>query len=406
MKILQINTTVASGSTGRITEDIANVFISKGWESYIAYGRGTSKSNSTLIKIGNEWDVYCHWIGTALFDKHARFSTWATKRLIKKIKEIKPNVIGLHNLHGYYINIEILFKYLSTTEIPIVWTLFDCWAFTGHCTYFDDIQCKKWMIGCFDCPKKKKYPTSFVLDNSKANYALKKAISGALPYVNIVVHSLWLKKLVEASFLKSKAINHIHSGIDLKIFKINTDHLIRDRYDLAYKKIILGVASVWDKRKGLSDFIELSKRIDANTRIILVGLNSKQVKELPDNIIPVSRTESVEELAMFYNAADVFVNPTYLDNFPTTNLEALACGTPIITYKTGGSPEAINQDTGIVVEKGNMDQLFAAIALVLKQSKPFYSSACIARAASYFKKEDRYQEYFDLYTRLINSENV
>jgi len=400
MKIFQINTTVNTGSTGRITEDIGNLMIENGHESYIAYGRGNRPSKSKTIKIGNQSDIILHGLKTAVFDLHGFGSVAATRQLIKQIDSIQPDIIGLHNLHGYYINIEILFKYLSQKNIPVVWTLFDCWSFTGHCTYFDDIDCRKWETGCYACPKTNRYPSSYLKDNSKTNYKNKRNIFNSVSNLSIVVHSNWLKELVGKSYLKDYPIHLIRSGIDIEIFRPEITS-IRGKYSLGNNKVILGCASIWDKRKGLDDFIQLSSYLSSGETIVLVGLNQQRLKSLPSNIVGIERTENLNELAALYATADVFVNPTWQDNFPTTNLEALACGTPVVTYNTGGSPEAIDEQTGFIVEKGNVMKLNEKIQFILSKENDFYSFACRNRAVQYFNKHGRYNDYLALYNKLL-----
>jgi len=402
VKVVQINTIVNSGSTGRITEDIGTVLLANGHQSFIAFGRGNRPSKSQLIKIGSKWDIYWHGFQTIVFDRHAFASKAATQGLIKEIERLKPDVIGLHNLHGYYINIEILFNYLKTIQIPVVWTLFDCWAFTGHCTYFDDINCTKWIKGCSECPKKKKYPSSYFKDNSKSNYLNKKSLYADFNNLELVVHSRWLQNIVQQSFLHKVPTHHIFSGIDLDIFQPSTKgSWIIEKYQLGFKKIVLGVASTWDKRKGLDDFIQLNNYLSSGQQIVLIGLNQQQLKSLPSSIIGIERTENVDELAALYSVADVFVNPTWQDNFPTTNLEALACGTAVITYNTGGSPEAIDEATGFVIKKGNVQSLADAVNTVLENGKNHYRNNCRKRAEQLFNKNDRYGDYLKLYESLL-----
>ena len=394
MRILQINTTVNTGSTGRIAENIGKILMSNGHESYIAFGRGNQKSVSKLIKIGNKFDFYLHVIQSLFTDRHGFGSKRATKRLLKEIDAIKPDVIGLHNIHGYYLNIEILFKYIKDENIPILWTFHDCWPFTGHCSYNTDCD------NCKNCQRK--YPLSIFLNQSIKNYDDKKLIFNQVKKVQIITPSIWLKDLVSQSFLKypSQCINN---GIDLNQFKPAENHLkLKDKLHLSSKKIILGVASTWDKRKGLADFIELSSIIDTSYQIILIGLTSKQMQNLPENIMGVQRTESIAELANYYSMADVYINPTHKDNFPTTNIESLACGTPVITYNTGGSPEALDKDTGMVVEKGDVKGLSSGIQELALQPKEHYTKVCRRRAEQLFNKEDRYMDYLKLYERFIN----
>jgi len=335
-------------------------------------------------------------------DRHGFASRKATKQLINKIEELKPDVINLHNIHGYYVNIEILFDYLKKINIPVVWTFHDCWPFTGHCSYFDSVACEKWKTHCQNCPKKSFYPKSLLIDNSFKNFSDKKQIFNQLDNLHIITPSNWLKNLVKQSFLSKFPVSCIHNGIDLSKFNPveNVEKLIQ-KWNLKDKIIVLGVASIWDRRKGLDDFISLSNKLSDTYQIILIGLTKKQIAQLPKNIIGIERTESIEELAEYYSLAKVFVNPTYQDNFPTTNIEALACGTPVVTYNTGGSPEAIDKETGIVVEKGNVNDLKTAIERVTSAKTEYYDKEkCRKRAEKHFDKNERYQDYLQLFKTL------
>ena len=403
MKILlQINSVVNSGSTGRIAEEIGQTAIAAGWESYIAYGRNERPSSSKLIKIGTDKDIKLHGLQTRLFDRHGLGSRGATDEFIKQIEVIKPDIIHLHNIHGYYINMEVLFHYLKKVNIPVVWTFHDCWPITGHCSYFTFVGCEKWKTQCYSCPQKKGYPASYFIDRSKKNYNLKKELFNSLPNLTLVPVSQWLAGILNESILQNFPIKVINNGINTEVFKPSMISDFRKKYGLKDKFILLGVASVWEERKGLKDFIELSKLLNSDYQIVLVGLTKKQIELLPKNILGIERTESVDALADIYSTSDVFINPTYEDNFPTTNLESLACGTPVITYKTGGSPEAIDVSTGIVVEQGNINKLVEAIFTIKKIGKQYYSDACVNRAHKLYKKEDRYKEYIQLYNELIS----
>jgi len=399
--LLQINSVVNSGSTGRIAEEIGQTAISQGWESYIAYGRNKRLSQSQLIKIGTDWDIKMHGLQTRLFDRHGLGSKSATQIFIKQIEAIKPDIIHLHNIHGYYLNIEVLFNFLASTQIPVLWTLHDCWPFTGHCVYFDFVGCKKWLTQCNNCPQTRTYPASFFLDRSTQNFNLKKELFTGVHNLTLVPVSQWLANLLRQSFLKNLPIQVINNGIDIETFKPVPSNNLRFKFKLQSKFIIIGVANIWSERKGLKDIIELSSKLDANYQIILVGLSKKQIKTLPGNIIGIERTESVNELAEFYAASDVFINPTWEDNFPTTNIEALACGIPVITYNTGGSIESISKETGIIVEKGNIDDLFEAIRIIKNKGKYYYSKTCTERARMLYNKNDRFKAYFDLYDTIL-----
>lgn len=396
MKVLQINSVCGTGSTGRITTDIHHMLIERGYKSYIAYGRGVPYNCDTAIRIGTKHALYTHVALTRIFDKHGFGSKKATKEFIEEIKSINPDLIHLHNIHGYYINIEILLNYLKESSKPVIWTLHDCWAFTGHCAYFDYIGCNKWESSCYDCPQKKNYPSSMFLDNSKTNFLRKKQLFSGIKNMTIVTPSNWLATLVKHSFLGEYPVKVINNGIDLNIFKPMVSNF-RERHGLQNKFIILGVANIWDERKGFKYFIELSRKLESDESIILVGLKKKQIRKLPSNMIGICRTSDVKELAKIYTTADVFVNPTLEDNFPTTNLEALACGTPVITFNTGGSAESVNRNCGFIVEKGNIDELLRRVREIKNRGKLTYSRETIHYVENLYNKEKKFNEYIELY---------
>lgn len=398
MRIMQINSVCGYGSTGKIATDLYEILEENGHECLIAYGRGNAPKGIKSIKIGSTFDEYVHVAKTRLLDKHGFASTNATKEFIKKAKEYDPDVIHLHNIHGYYINIELLFNYLKEANKPVVWTLHDCWAFTGHCAYFDRVGCDKWKTGCYDCPQKNEYPKSILVDNSKYNFKRKKELFSDIKNLTIVTPSKWLANLVEESYLQEYNIKIINNGIDLNLFSPKDKSIFRKKYTLEDKFLILGVASVWDERKGLEHFLELSKLIDNDSRVILVGIDDKQLKSLPKNIIGIKRTNSIEELAEIYSAADIFVNPTLEDNFPTTNLEALACGTPVISFNTGGSIESIDNSCGIIVKENSTDSLLESIKNC--KNNKFSINSCSQRAQLY-EKHDKFNMYLRIYNEVL-----
>lgn len=401
MRVLQINSVCGVGSTGRIATDLYKVLEEQGHECLIAYGRGTAPEGINSYKIGTNLDNYLHVARTRLLDQHGYGSKKATIELVKKIKEYNPDVIHLHNLHGYYLNLEVLFNYLAESNKPVIWTLHDCWAFTGHCAHFDYIGCDKWKDECNNCPQKKEYPSSNFLDNSKLNFNKKKELFTSLQNMKIITPSKWLAKLVQESFLGKYNVEVINNGIDLNVFK-PTPSDFRQKYYLEKKKIILGVASVWTERKGLSTFIELSAKLNEDYQIVLVGITEKQKNDLPVNIIGITRTNNIKELAEIYTAADVFVNPTLEDNFPTVNLEALACGTPVITYDTGGSPEIVNIECGAVVRQDNLDELILKIIKLTKCKN--VTTICLKEVKKY-NKYQKFLHYFYIYQESVSGEN-
>ncbi len=405
--MLQINTTLNTGSVGRIAEQIGETIQREGSTSYIAYSRRSPRaapSTSKTIRIGNALDLYWHVAFTRLSDRHGFTSRRATQKLIENIERIRPDLIHLHNIHGYYLHIEVLFNHLRKIHTPIVWTLHDCWAFTGHCAHFEDVNCFKWKTECHRCPKTHTYPSSLLVDNSTRNYRQKKASFALTEKLFIVTPSNWLKNYVEQSFLARSEIRMIHNGIDLSVFSPNQENSVRKQLNIRHdQKIALGVASIWASHRGLDDLVHLSKTLHDDVKVVLVGLSEKQIRELPNHIHGIVRTESVDELAKLYSAADVYINPTYTDNFPTTNLEALACGTPVVTYNTGGSPEALDDKTGLVVEQGNTATLGQAVTKILSRSNEqrFTSQHCRERAVDHFNKDDRFADYLALYKELV-----
>lgn len=398
--LLQVNVVANWGSTGRIAEDIGQLAISKGWESYIAYGRGKPQSQSKLIRIGNDVDMYLHALQSRIFDNHGLSSKNVTRKFINQIEQIKPDVIHLHNIHGYFLNYEILFKFLSQTNIPVVWTMHDCWAFTGHCTHFSYIKCERWRESCFNCLQLDAYPKSYICDRSNVNYNKKKRSFTSLKNVIIVPVSDWLAGLLKYSFFKSYPIHRIYNGIDIQ--KFAPLDITKQQLGINSKYLLLGVASVWDRKKGLDDFKALFERLSNDYTILLVGLSNEQIKKLPFGIKGIARTNNTRELVAYYSVADAFVNPTWEDTFPTTNLEALACGTPVITYRTGGSVEAIDAKTGVVVEVGDIDMLAKKIEEVCtNKSNKEIRMLCRERALDLYDKKERYEEYWELYNDIL-----
>ena len=399
MRILQINSVYETGSTGKIVKYIHELLVNKNYVSYVAYGRGHHDNQAFLIKIENKIDLYVHGIVTRLFDNHGFASYKSTVNFLKIIESLQPSLIHLHNLHGYYINVQLLFDFIKKKNIPIVWTLHDCWAFTGHCCAFGYVGCSKWKTGCFKCPQKKQYPSSFFIDASKKNYERKKKLFTGVNKLKIVVPSRWLFELLKDSFLNEYEIEIIYNGINLDSF-MPTENKFRKKNFLHNKFIILGVANVWTDRKGIKYFLELSKYIQKDEIIVLVGLNEKQLKNLPKNIIGIERIFNIKQLADIYSSADVFVNPTLDDNFPTTNIEALACGTPVITFETGGSPEAVYQGGGIVVKNKSVEDLYNAIEYIKNNKNEFSAETCRDIAVNKFDYKKNFIRYLEIYKEM------
>lgn len=369
MKVLMINVVCGIRSTGRICTDLAAALESRGHEVRIAYGREEvpEKYRKYAVRIGNNNDVNLHAVKARMLDASGFGSKSATLKFIRWVQAYDPDVIHLHNIHGYYINIEVLFEYLKTCNKKIIWTLHDCWPFTGHAAYCEASGCERWITGCHDCPNIRDYPLS-LFDRSKNNWARKKELFLNIPHMIIVTPSVWLADLVKKSFLEEYRVVTVHNGIDTSVFsKKKSDDQETNRKN--NKKIVLGVAAKWDKRKGLDDFIKLSQLLSDEYQIVLVGVSDEEQKNLPETIRAIRRTNSTEELARLYSSAYVYVNPTYEDNYPTTNLEAIACGTPVITYRTGGSPESAEL-YGCSVPKGAIKEIAEKIQGVESYKAP------------------------------------
>ena len=407
-KLLQINPVMRiNTSTGRIMQEIGDIAMRNGWESYIAYSKGRDgiekPCNSHKVPVGNKLDTIIHGLATRFFDRHGLVSKGATKDFIKQIEEIKPDIIHIHNIHGYFLNYQVLFDYLAKADIPVVWTIHDCWLYTGHCYNYSFAKCDKWMTGCGKCPQQRLFPASWFVDRSAQNYIDKKNAFTSISQGRLVIVpvSEWIRGEMSRSFLKDCEYRVIHNGIDLNTFTIRDTKAVKDKYGLNGKRIYLGLASIWSTEKGWDDFMEMSKLLNDDETIVLVGVEKAKIQDLPKNVIGITRTENIGQLAELYSAADVFVNPTWQDNYPTVNLEAISCGTPVVTYRTGGSVEAITEQTGVVVEQGDVNGLLNTARDVASRGKEYYQEPCREYALQNFKKENRYVDYLKLYDELV-----
>lgn len=360
MKYLFVNAVAGSGSTGKIAAGLCRRLQAQGHQCVLAYGRWKSNCEDIkTYKIGTPLDYRLHGIQTRLFDRHGFGSKSATRKFLKWVNEYNPDVIWLHNVHGYYINIELLFEYLKKTDKKVYWTLHDCWSFTGHCAYFSYVKCDKWKTGCYECKQKSKYPKSFLIDNSKQNYKRKRNVFCGVKDMTLITPSQWLADLVKESFLKEYPVKIIKNKIDTNVFK-PTKSDFREKYGLKDKVVLLGVASTWDERKGLQDYLKLSQMLLDKYKIVLVGLNKKQIKNLPENILGLPRTESAKQLAEIYTAADILVNLSYEETFGLTVIEAQACGTPVIVYKGTACEEIADSQYSICIDM-NINAVASAV---------------------------------------------
>ncbi|MBD5494019.1 MAG: glycosyltransferase [Lachnospiraceae bacterium] len=398
-KIVQINT-VCNTSTGQIMHDIQLAAQREGYDTISFVGRRKVYTDLKCEKFGNFFSFWTHVVLTVLFDCQGYGSFFSTKKLIKRLREEKPDIIHLHNLHGYYLNLPLLFRYLDNEfKGKIYWTFHDCWPFTGHCPYFVMAECDKWKRGCYKCPQKSQYPISLCFDASSLNYRRKKAMFTALESLVIITPSEWMKDLVKASFFNTMQVNVINNGIDIGIFHPCQDiRQLRDvlhKYNIpSNKKILLGVASIWEKRKGLDLFISLAEQIPEKYIIVLVGLTPRQIKRMPKSIIGLVRVESKEELAILYSSSQIFINPSMEESFSLVTVEAMACGTPVIALDTSAVKELVDTESGIVLSENKPEAYIDAIQRIenaeMRREK-------IAESACKYSKERMVDRVLQLY---------
>ena len=399
IKLLQINVSANWGSTGKIAEQINQAANCDCW---LAYSRHANPSASRLIRIGGKLDVLWSVVETRLLDRAGLSMRRATKNLIRQIQTIQPDIIHLHNIHGYVINFKILFEYLNSTSIKVVWTFHDFWAMTGHCAHFIDANCEKWKQGCHHCPKRNRYPKSFT-DFSARNYSLKKRLFMANPNLHIVAVSEWVANYVRESFFKDKDVRVIHNGADLQVFQPTAGfiHCEIEPHDF----VILAVASRWTKyAKGFQDYMALSKLLTKDEKIVLVGISEELAAELPENVIGIMRTNSQEELAAIYSRANVVVSFSPAETFGMTIVEGYACGTPAVVYNNTAPPYLITPQTGFVVPDKDYKSAYQAIQEIKSKDKEKYSYACIQIARCLYDKDKCFQQYVELYEELLNEE--
>ena len=396
MKVLLINSVSGIRSTGRICSDLATILMENGHECRIAYGRESAPEQfeSVSYKMASDIQVKLDGLKTRLFDNAGFNSKSATKRFIEWIKDYAPDVIHLHNLHGYYINIELLFEFLKEYKKPVIWTLHDCWSFTGHCSHFTIAGCNKWKTGCFDCVQKNQYPSSLFLDNSKNNFRKKKELFTGIDNMVIVTPSEWLASVTRKSYLGKYEVVAIPNGVDLEKYKY-TESDFRKTHSLEGKKIILGAATAWSESKGLSEFSRLAELAGDDYKVVLVGIQPGQEKELSDKLLALPRTNSIEEMAQIYSAADVFVNASREETMGLTTVEAMACGTPAVASNYTAVPEVIRENGGIVIENVTAEGIFEGVKIVLSKEYP-----STRENAKLYEKYQQYEKYLDIYNKI------
>lgn len=402
MRALFINSVYGTGSTGKIIADMMAILQKRGHVTKVLYGIGAPNysDEQDAVRICEQYEYYFHNFMSRITDHTGLYSKRATERLIQEIQAFRPDVIHIHTLHGYYVNYEVLFSFLKKAGIPLVWTLHDCWSFTGHCTHFSQDNCTKWQTLCEDCPQLHRYPKCYFSGDVKNNFIRKRNAFTGLQKVVLTAPSQWLAEKISGSFLGDYPIRVIANGIDRSIFcPLSSD--LRQRYQLQNKKIVLGVANVWNQRKGMEDFFSLRHMLDDEFQIVMLGLTKKQTKELPSGVLGIQRTADKLELAQWYSEADVFVNPTYEETFGLTTVEAQACGTPVVVYRTDGCPETVVQENGKLVPQGDIKGLKTAITDILNDG-----GRVDPHSVSCFDKNYIYKRYLDLYEKLIRGDSL
>lgn len=394
-KLVQINT-VFYASTGRIMADIQQYAETQGYDTISFVGRGSASTRIKGRVFGNPVSFWSHVILTTLFDAQGYGSYLATKKLIRWLREEKPDIIHLHNLHGYYLHIPTLCCYLRDEyKGKVFWTFHDCWPVTGHCAYFTAVNCNKWKSECHGCPQKKVYPISFLCDGSRRNFRMKQKRFRQIPNLTIIAPSEWIRDIVKESFLKDRRVEVVHNGIDLSIFHPDRSKDIWEKYHVdPNKKILLGVANIWDKRKGLDDFHSLATTLSDEYHIVLVGLTKRQIRKLPDNITGIERTSDTEELVKIYSSADIFINPSVEESFSLVTVEAMACGTPVIVLDTSAVKELVDEISGLVLNKPRAQDYMKAIQTMERQNLQRYT---VRARAERFDKNRQMEEIIKLY---------
>lgn len=395
MRIAFVNSVAGFGSTGRIVWQLSQL---PGVQGRIYFGRKDNLTDADVFRITRKAGNLEHAFCTFFMDRQGFCNTSETEKMVENLKNFRPDLVHLHNLHGYYLNCETLFRYLKESGVPVVWTFHDCWPFTGHCAHYDSLDCDRWKTKCQHCPGTMRYPFTINGSQVPVMYEKKKEVFCSLSpnQLSIVTPSNWLEDQVRMSFLGSQYIRTIHNGIDHSSFHyVQSD--FRSVHHLENDFLILAVAGVWNHEKGLDDLVRWSHQMKDHQKLIVVGGPKHALKKFdPAHTITIPYVNGTEELCRIYSAADVMVNLTLEDTFPTVNLEAQACGTPVLTYQTGGSPESITPKTGMVIEKGNLESMIQNAEKIQNQEIIFSSPDCM-RNARRFDVRNMLNSYRALY---------
>lgn len=398
--LFQINATANRGAIGKIAEIIGREAISRGWDSYIAYGRDAGDSASHLMRIGSRFNPYLHYASQRVFDNEGLCSRWATTRLIDRIKAIRPDIIQLHDLHDHYLNYRLLFEFLNNSDIPVVWTMHDFWAVTGHCMHFVSRNCERFKTGCHECPIRGEYPKAF-FDRSAQNYRLKKLLFGSCRNLHVVAVSRWVADQLRESFLGDKPIHVIANGVDTEAFRPCDSAEFESMF--TGKFVILAAASQWTESKGMEHYLRMSEMLADDEIIVLAGMNPRAGKRLPENIIPMPHTTDTGRLAALYTRADVLTVMSSAETFGMTIVEAYACGTPVVVFDNSAPPSLVTDtpSSGYVVENQNVESAYDAVRKIRLAGIGSYGRYCRELALRKYDKTLCAARYLSLYEDLI-----
>lgn len=404
-RLLQINSCYAYGSTGRIVASLDRLAAGRGWETAVAHGRFGTPAPAHVRRIGGPASLRLHALATRAADRHGLHSRLATRRFLRGLQAAPPDLVHLHNLHGYYLNYPLLARWLRRANIPVVWTLHDCWPLTGHCAYFAYARCDRWQTACGRCPERRSYPASLLADRSARNHAAKKKAFRSIPDLTLAPVSEWMAGIARRSFLGAADIVTIQNGIDTETFRpLGDSAALRAKYNLAGQRVLVAAATSWTRRKGLPDYIDLAATLPPGYTIALVGLDPGQRRGLPPNIAAVPRTSDAAELAGLYSLAEATLNLSYEESFGLTTVEGMSCGTPGIVYNLTASPELVTPDTGFAAEARDFGAINRALGEIGRRGKEAYAQACRERATRHFDQRAQLGKYLDLYQTLYEKQ--